>query len=329
MKKVLVTGANGLLGANLVRLLTKSGYSVKAMVRKGSNLTSLDGCKQKLFIGNIANEIDVNEAVSDCDFVIHTAARTSQTPSSLSSFYEANIKATNLLIEASKKYKIKRFIFVSTANCFTNGSLLKPGDETGGFMPWLKQSGYAYSKYLAQQEVLLQVEKYQFPAIVVNPTFMLGKLDTKPSSGALLLYGYNKRLVFYPSGGKSFVNVEAVAEAITQSLLKGQIGETYLLAGENATYKRFFQLIRKQNPNRQLLIQIPRFILIFIGYLVSVIEKYLSVSLPLNITNARLISLDNYFTNTKAKKDLGLVDTNLKSSILDSIDWFKQNGQIK
>ncbi len=329
MKKVLITGANGLLGANIIRQLSLLGYKPKAMLRKGSNTLSLVGAEYELFEGEITNKNDVYKAVADCDFVIHSAAQTSQSLPNLAAYTEVNIEATKTIIEACKKFNIKRFIFVSTANCFTNGTIESPGDETSKFMPWLVDSGYAYSKFLAQLRVLKEFTDNGFPAIVVNPTFMIGPYDEKPSSGALLLHGYKKKVVFYPPGGKSFIDVEYAAKAICNALTLGKMGEAYLLAGTNITYKNFFQIIEKQSGKRKLLIPIPHAVLLTLGRIFSFIENLFSVSLPLNKVNARLLGLDNYFSNRKAVAELGLQETDINHAVAKSITWFKQNGQIK
>jgi dihydroflavonol-4-reductase len=218
---------------------------------------------------------------------------------------------------------------VSTANCFTNGSLEDPGNETRGFMPWLKASGYAYSKYLAQEEVMMNVKKHAFPAIIVNPTFMIGANDSKPSSGKLLLYGYNRRIVFYPTGGKNFVNVQYAADAICQALTKGELGEAYLLAGKNMTYKDFFMQITKQTGKRKILIPIPALILSLMGRFSDLLEKLFSLSLPLNTVNAKLLNLNNYYTNKKAVLGLDMKNTEIELAVSNAIDWFKQNGHLK
>jgi dihydroflavonol-4-reductase len=329
MEKVLITGANGLLGSNIVRQLNTQGYLAKAMVRKGSDKRSLRGAEFSLFEGEITNKEDVFEAVSNCDYVIHSAARTTQTPSHLEAYTETNIEATKLLIEACKHFNIKRFIFVSTANCFTNGSIENPGTENSEFMPWLKGSGYAFSKYLAQKEVLCQFKEYAFPTIVVNPTFMIGPYDSKPSSGSLLLYAYKNKVVFYPSGGKSFVDVEYAAKAVVNSLTKGKLGEAYLLSGKNMTYKNFFKLVQKQSEKRKILIPIPFVLLSTIGKIASLLEDIFSLSLPLNTVNARMLSLDNYFSNQKAIDELALENTNIEGAVSKAVDWFKQNEYLK
>ena len=328
MKKILVTGANGLLGANIVRQLNNLGYLPKAMTRRSSNKLSLRGTRYELFEGDITNEKDVFEAVSDCDYVIHSAARTTPSPSNLEAYRASNITATKILIKASGYYKIKRFIFVSTANCFTNGTLKNPGNERGGFMPWLKDSGYAYSKFLAQEEVLMHVKKHAFPAIVVNPTFMIGANDSKPSSGKLLLYGYNKKIVFYPIGGKNFVNVEYVADAICRALTNGELGEAYLLAGKNMSYRDFFVQIARQTGKRKILIPIPSVFLMAIGRFSDILENLFSLSLPLSSVNAKLLNLDNYFTNKKAVLDLSMKNTEIEIAVKDALNWFKKNGYL-
>lgn len=326
MEKVLVTGANGFLGANVVRKLSANGFLVKAMVRKGSSILSLKDAKYEVFDGEITNTKDVLEAVSDCDYVIHSAAQTSQYPSNLEAYTKVNIEATKFLIEASKQANIRRFIFISTANCFTNGSIKNPGTESSGFMPWVEGSGYAYSKYLAQEEVLREVKENGFPAIVVNPTFMIGPYDSKPSSGKLLLYALKNRILFYPPGGKSFVDVNNAAEAISNALYDGIVGECYLLAGENLTYKRFFTEVGNLSGKRKILIPIPKFFLLAIGKLTDTFQRYFSLPLPLNSTNARLLGLDNYFSNQKAQTKLSLKKTEIEKSIKLALNWFNQNN---
>lgn len=323
---VLVTGANGLLGANLVWQLNQQNYDVKIIVRKGSNLKSLKGCKYELYEGNITNVWDLENVIQGCDYVIHSAAKTSQSPNHLSAYTSVNINPTTYLIELSKKHKIKRFIFVSSANCFTNGTIENPGNENSNFMPWLKGSGYAYSKHIAQQIVLDEAKNSNFPAIVVAPTFMIGQRDSKKSSGKLLMYALKNKVIFYPKGGKSIVDVDFAAEAIVNSIKKGKIGQSYLISGTNMTYKNFFKAVGKVAKKKKLLIPIPSFLLANIATIFSFFEKIFRISLPLNRVNQRLLCLNNYFSNDKAQKELDLKHTSVEYSINKAIKWFYQTG---
>ncbi len=95
------------------------------------------------------------------------------------------------------------------------------------------------------------------------------------------------------------------------------------------TYKDFFQIVEKQSGKRKILIQIPNKVLTTLGSLVGFVGKVFSLSLPLNTVNARLLSLDNYFSNKKAVKELGLEETDVDDAVASAIDWFKVNRYIR
>ena len=100
--KILVTGANGLLGANVVRELLTRGADVKTLIRKSSNLTALDGLSIEKHYGNITEFEDIEQAVSGCDTIIHIAAMSSQKHNNFESYFKANISATKNIITAAK-----------------------------------------------------------------------------------------------------------------------------------------------------------------------------------------------------------------------------------
>jgi dihydroflavonol-4-reductase len=325
--KVLLTGANGLLGSNIANQLVLKGYRVVALVRKGSNLTALEGIDCEIAEGQMTDLNDVENAIKDCAYVIHCAAKTDQT-GDLKKFEQPNITTTRLLIDLSLKHQIKRFVFVSTANCFTNGSINDPGDENSHFMPWLKKSGYAYSKFLAQEMVLKAFRDSGFPALVVAPTFMVGPRDAKISSGKLLMHGLKNRIVFYPPGGKSFIDAEYAAEATVNALTMGREGECYLLAGENLTYRQFFKMVKRFSSRKMILIPLPRPLLRAIAAIFSLVQRIFRLSLPFNLTNQRLLCLDNYFSNKKAVTELELKQTSTETSILKAKTWFENKKYL-
>ncbi len=328
MMKVLVTGANGLLGANLVRELNRQGYAVRALLRKGCDKSTLQATDYELFEGNITCFRELDKAVEGCDYVIHCAANTAQSTNGLDEFREVNILVTEKLCELCIEKGIRRFIFVSSANCFTNGTLENPGTEDSDFMPWLQKSGYAYSKSLAQKIVIRKTREKSLNAIVVAPTFMIGAHDGKLSSGKLTLHGLRSNIVVHPSGGKSFVDVKAVSVAIVNGLTMGESGRCYLLSGVNMTYKSFFNLVATISGKKQLSLQVPRWILLSAGTVSGIVKKIVPLQNSFNKTNARLLTLHNYFSNAKAKRDLHMPDTDIVSALTDSIQWFRQHRYI-
>jgi dihydroflavonol-4-reductase len=66
-EKVLVTGANGLLGSNVADQLSKQGYDVVAVVRKNSNVLALNGIKCKIVECDITKRLEVEKAIAGSD----------------------------------------------------------------------------------------------------------------------------------------------------------------------------------------------------------------------------------------------------------------------
>ncbi len=323
--KILLTGATGLIGSNLAYLLPKKGYAVRAFVRESSNLTLIRKTGAEIFKGNLLNENDLYKAATGCQVVIHAAANTSQWPTSYEHYIRQNVEATRLLLEQSMKAGVERFLFVGSANAFGPGSKEAPGNESTPFTPAQFSSGYMRSKYEAQKLVLDLAQKHYFPVIVVNPCFMLGPMDLKPSSGKLILTAWRKRLIPYPPGGKNFIHAGDAAKAIINAIEKGKSGECYLLGNENLTYREFFQKMRKVCGYPEHLIALPRTAVQTAGSLGSFAEKLTGKAMPLNRVNARLLCAGNYYSAEKAIRELHLPQTSIEQAIQDTLSWFEKN----
>ena len=325
--KVLVTGANGLLASNIVRELVNSGYDVRGLVRENSNLLSLKNTDIDLFYGRITNPADVKKALAGCQAVIHAAANTSQWPTDLKAYQKVNIDATKLIMEEAMRREVDRFIFVSSANAFDPGSKEIPGTENSPFSINGK-SGYMISKYLAHQLVLEEQRQSGFPALVVNPTFMLGKYDSKPSSGQIILMAHKKNLMAYPSGGKNFVHVADAAKGIVNAIQLGKPGECYLMANENLTYREFFEKLRLVHGRPKSLFHVPDCMISLSGFAGNTYQQLTGNPAKLDRTNARLLIADNYYSSAKAVSELKMPQTPVNQAIADALEWFGQYGYL-
>lgn len=325
--KTLVTGANGFLASNIIRELLKRGYPVRAMVRKGSNMKSLEGITCEFFYGNIVNPEHVIKAAEGCTFVIHVAANTSQVPG-YDDYVPVNITGTANVIEAVIRNKCQRLVYVSSANTFGQGTKSNPGHEGLPMSPVFKKSGYALSKAKAQEMVLAAVNEKKIDAVVINPSFMLGPYDAKPSSGKIIQMYFGKKVAVVPAGGKNFVDVRDVAAGACNALEQGINGQCYLLVNQNLSYPEFVRKLNENNAAKTRIIQLPRLILYAAGYFGSLLNL-LHVPLQLNLTNAQILCTDNYYTASKAILELGFHQTPIEKSIQDAVDWFRQNQMLK
>src|SRR6478736_10163601 len=127
---VLITGASGFLGSNIVRELLEQGHTVNAMVEKGKPYPTLEGVPVKILEGNILDKSFLVSCMTGCDAVIHTAASTAVYPYRSSKQREININGTKNVLDACLEASIQRLVYVGTANSFGPGTKDKPGDET-------------------------------------------------------------------------------------------------------------------------------------------------------------------------------------------------------
>ena len=324
--KVLVTGANGFLATNvIVELLTKN-YSVVGLLRDVNKFQYHHHPNLRLVEGDITSPGLFESAVKDCNFIIHIAAITEQNLPHYHQYKKVNVEATELLLDLALKYGVKKIIYVSTANTLGFGTKNKPGNEKMEIRYPFTKSNYALSKLRGQHIAFSYQDKLD--VVVVNPTFMLGRYDSKPSSGQIIMMGYNKKFIFYPPGGKNFVHVKDVASGIINALENGRNGESYLLANENLSYLEFFRKLSDITHHKPVYVRIPVIILVFVGFIGSLM-RFFGIKTNLSLTNMQAICINNYFDNKKAQEQLGLSFQSIENAIDDALDWFKQKKMIK
>ena len=328
--KILVTGSDGVLGSNLVRELLNRSYKVSVLLLEGSKASTLEGLDITRFYGNILNISDLNAAISGQDVVIHCAASTSVFPARDAFVNKVNIEGTKNVAEACLQHSIKRLVYVGTANSFGFGSTLEaPGKEGNPYASEKYGLDYMDSKKKAQDLVLEYVAKKNLPAVIVNPTFMIGPFDSKPSSGAMIIALYNQKLPGYTAGGKNYIAVKDAAFAIANAIDLGVIGECYILGNENLTYKEAFEKISAalgvKPPTRKLGSASVK----LYGALNSFFARVFRFQ-PAVTKELAIISCDkHFFSSKKAQEVLKLPQTPIEVAVKECFEWFKENNYLK
>jgi len=326
MNKVLVTGANGLLGTHIVYHLLAQGYSVRGLVRNREKVQLTVFSKNLAWIeGNILNRKSLENAVRGCDFVIHTAAITDPSVYKKSIYERINVTGTENMLQESIVGGVKKFIYVSTANSIGYGTKSHPRNENNSIKEPFLSLPYANSKWQAEKKVLEAAADLHVN--IVHPTFLIGKWDSKPTSGRIIQMACKQKIVFCPPGGKNFVNAADAAKAICTVLKKGKNNASFLLAGENLSYHTFFQKLKTYSSNKFLLVPIPRSLVMLMGYIGEIL-RFFRIMTPLSIINTRILCVKNYYSNEKAEKELGLKFKPIDSGIKETLSWFEQQKMI-
>ena len=323
---VLVTGANGLLGHHVVMELVKKRHTVRIIVRSIENIY-FDLSLVKVFTGDFTDYDCLKSAASGADAIIHIAAVTDPGLLHYEDYRKINTEGTAQILRIANELNINRIVYISTANTIGYRTEQQPADERFKIEYPFTESFYAQSKSASESLIAEASVLENRHMIIINPTFMLGEYDTKPGSGKLLLMGYKRRLMFIPKGGKNFVAVHDVAVTVCNALTMGRNGERYLASGINLSFKEYYTLQKQVGEYEQNLIEIPDFLLTFIGKTGDILRKF-GIKTDLCSMNIRQLLIREYYSNHKAKTELNFQETDLKGSIKKAIEWFKKTGKI-
>ena len=175
MDKILVTGADGFIGSHLVKRLVNNGYQVRAFVMYNSFnswgwLDSVDeSIKEAIEVisGDIRDPFGVDKVVEGCNSILHLAALIAipysyQSPKS---YIETNVNGTLNILQAAKRYNIKKIVHISTSEVYGSAQYV-PIDEKH---PLIGQSPYSASKIAADQLAISFYKSFQVPVGIIRP----------------------------------------------------------------------------------------------------------------------------------------------------------------
>ena len=329
-KRAAITGATGLLGANLADHLLSEGYEVKACKRKSSKIDHLSSLNIEWHDAPLDDESAMSDVFADCDVVFHCAAAVSIVKKRTPILVNANILGTEHVINAVKKSKA-RLVHTSTVAAVAISENGEPSDEsaTYNFDKFGLADGYSTTKRDAEEAVLRAVKEQDLNAVVINPGYMFGAYDARPSSGALIRDVIRGRVPGVTSGRNNFADVRDVARGMRLAYEKGKTGERYILAGHNMHYADILSLIAKVGEVKAPKMNLPKSAAMLTGYFYDLKERISGRADVLNSNTIRWAYEKNFvFSSEKAKKELGYNISPLDESIGICIDWFRDNGVL-
>jgi dihydroflavonol-4-reductase len=234
IKRVWVTGGAGFIGRAVVRTLLGRGYEVTAAVRDPKRAAFLTELGATLVEDDLSDVPRTADALRGSDAVIHVAGRyrTGITKAQRGPMWDANIGTTTRMLDAAEAATIKRIVYVSTVNVFgnTHGKIVDESyqrDLGEGFLTW-----YDETKYGAH-EVALQRLAGGAPIVIAMPSQAIGPGDYS-EYGEQLRLAHDGKLPYVAAAsmGIAPAHVDDIGQGIVAVLEGGEIGRSYILAGE-------------------------------------------------------------------------------------------------
>lgn len=321
--KVLVTGADGLLGSNLVRMLIEANHKVSVLLHSSSKSNTLEGLDIIKFEGDILKPETLKDSLTGQDAVIHAAANTSVWPARSEIVNKVNIDGTKNMLAMAIAQQVKRFVYIGSGSSVNtapskNSPYTFPGQKFG--------LDYIDSKHTAMNLVMNASKQGEIETIAILPTFMVGAYDSLPSSGKLIQTLALGKLKFYSGGGRNFVYVGDVARAIVNGLESEINGKYFVTGGVNLSYKEYFDKVAAIVGQPAPTIKMPNLIIKLTGSLGSIYGK-ITGKAPLISKEVAAISCVNQFMDSEgAIKDLKMPQTSIDFAIKECYTWFKENN---
>lgn len=237
-----VTGATGLVGAYLLRYLVRDGVSVRALKRPNSPMNLVEDIADKVewVEGDILDISTLEAAMSDVDYVYHSAAMISFDSRDRERMFDINIQGTANIVNLALSLKIKRLLHVSSIAALGRDEDTEYMDESAKWTESKLNSNYAISKFRAECEVWRGMAE-GLNVVVVNPSMILGSGYWKKGSAAMF-ERLGKGMKYYPAGGTGYVDVRDVAQAMIALMNSPIEGKRFILNSENMSWRDFMTM---------------------------------------------------------------------------------------
>lgn len=321
---ILLLGGSGLLGHNVLYHLLQQGYAVHALLRNFSALHAggfPHAGRLTLFQGSLLDDVALAAAAAGCDAIVNCAGVTDMSLLHYDDYLPVNSLLCARLESLMEAQGITRLVHTSTANTIGYGAPGRNADERCPMQQPFLSSYYARSKAEGERHLLAAAARHpQWHIVIVNPGFMVGACDAKPSSGRLLLAAYRLPLMFVPHGGKSFIHVADAAAAIVNAIDHGVHGSRYLLTGVNLTLFEFYRLQAQTCGYRQCLVSLPNWLLLAAGRLGDLLRSC-GLRTQLSSRNIRQLIVCEYYDNSRAVAELHMPQTPIAQAVADFHAW--------
>lgn len=310
---ILVTGATGLVGSNLIQQLVLNGKSVRAIYRKE---IPLNDCHKKVnwVKGDILDILSLEDAMQDVQQVYHCAAVVSFNPAKIKSLQKTNIEGTANVVNACISSGVQKLLFVSSVAALGRIRVDKPIDESMNWTPETSNSEYGKTKYMSELEVWRGMGE-GLSVAVVNPVIILGAGDWNSGSSAIFKSAYDE-FPWYTSGMSGFVDVQDVVSAMITIMQSSVSGERFIISGSNAFYKDVFTMMAKYFHKKAVHKKVTPFLANIVWRLEALKSKFTGKDPLLTKETAKTAQACVQFNNTKLMQYFpNFKYTNLEKSI--------------
>ncbi|MDX2313295.1 MAG: NAD-dependent epimerase/dehydratase family protein [Gammaproteobacteria bacterium] len=322
----LVTGATGFLGSAIVRALLDRGEAIRVLVRRESDRRNIDDLNVEVSEGNLKDPQSLRRAVKGCRTLYHAAADYRLWAKDPDEIYETNVTATTQLLRLASEAGVERIVYTSSVATLGREPSGRPADEQTPVTIDDMTGHYKRSKFLAEEDVKRMVRDEGMPVVIVNPATIIGPRDIRPTpTGRMVEEAARGKIPAFVDTGLNVVHVDDVATGHVQAYEHGQIGERYVLGGEDMMLREILEEIAALVGRSPPRIRLSRSVVLPIAYVAEFAARIRgSRAEPFVTVDAIKMSKSfMYFSSDKAKKEIGYSPRPAREALADAVEWLR------
>ena len=325
---VLVTGATGLAGANICKLLVERGDTVRALARETADSGPLADLGVEVVTGDVTDAASVLRAARGSDVAIHSAALLGGASQNMADFEAVNIGGTKNVLDAAEAADLRRVVAVSTGTFFDTAGGLDREDA-----PVMKEpSGdpYTVTKMAAFLDAMARAAAGRdvvstHPGAIFGPSPVVSNALGMTSFNRVLLSAARGRIERYLKFPVSWVFAEDIARGCILALDKGVSGERYMLDGRPedvvSTADACTRMCKLAGLDREVVdvdpSDDPELLEVFGPTLIAIAKKA-----------ARPGPARKRHEDSKTYQRLGYSPISLDEGLAHTLDWFRAVGKV-
>jgi dihydroflavonol-4-reductase len=323
---IVVTGATGHVGANLVRALVAQGSFPRCLVHVSSK--AIDGLPVETVHGDVGDPDSLCRAFQGADIVYHLAARISLSMDDWPALESVNVAGTRNVVDACLRTGVRRLVHFSSIHALVQEPLSVPVDESRPLVDSRRYPPYDLSKAAADMEVRRGIER-GLDAVIIYPTAIIGPYDYQPSHfGEALQLIAGRKLPALVSGGFDWVDVRDVVAGALAAGARARSGARYLLSGHWVSMCDIAAHVAEITGTPVNRFVCPLWLARAGAPVIGGISRlhgkrplYTGVSL-------RALKSNRCISHEKAARELDYQPRPFRETLLDTLRWFQEDGQL-
>ncbi|MBT3273852.1 MAG: SDR family NAD(P)-dependent oxidoreductase [Spirochaetales bacterium] len=325
---ILVTGATGHVGNELIRTLNEQGKKVRALIFPGEDTASLRNLDVERVEGDILEPGTLRDAVKGIKYVYHLASLISIGGISEDLVRRVNIQGTRNVALACRESHVKRLVYVSSIHALVRPEEGEIIDERLPFDADNPAGVYDRSKAEASIEVQ-ELVKTGLDAVIVCPTGIVGPHDFRRSEmGRMITDWMQKKLHWMVEGHFDFVDVRDIVSGLISACLNGKKGETYILSGERNRLADIRHMVQEEAFVQSPQIMVPQKLALFGTKVIYPLQKLFRTASGFTPYSIETVMSNSHISSEKAQRELGFSPRPFRETIGDIVSWWKENWAL-